>query len=81
MSQDVTPAQVAMLRGVKNPKKNVMKKLGAGYIWFGKQDGQKGPGYYRVSLADKDGTPVKLRISNLGAWKRVRLWAEVLKQP
>lgn len=62
---------------MKKPKKNVMKKLGTGNIWFGKLDGQP-IGYYRVSLSDKDGNPKRLNISNLGAWKRVRLWAEVL---
>lgn len=55
-----------------------MKKLGTGHIWFGKLDGQKEPGYFRVSLAKQDGSAVRLRIGNLGAWKRVRLWAEVL---
>jgi hypothetical protein len=64
---------------MKKLKKNAMKKLGAGHIWFGKLDGQKIPGYFRVSLAKKDGSPVRLRIGNLGAWKRVRLWAEVLE--
>lgn len=62
---------------MKKPKKHAMKKLGTGHIWFGKLDGQP-IGYYKVSLAKKDGDPVRLRISNLGAWKRVRLWAEVL---
>lgn len=55
-----------------------MKKLGTGFIWFGKVNNEP-VGYYRVSLADKSGTPVRLRISNLGAWKKVRLWAEVLE--
>lgn len=59
-------------------KKNVMKKLGAGYIWFGRLEGEPW-GYYRVSLSDKEGIPKRLNISNLGAWKRVRLWAEVLE--
>jgi hypothetical protein len=58
-------------------KKNIMKKLGSGYIWFSKLEGQAS-GYYRVSLSDKAGNPRRLNISNLGAWKRVRLWAEVL---
>lgn len=63
---------------MKKPKKSAMKKLGTGYIWFWKLDGQKEPGYFRLSLSQKDGSPVRLRIGNLGAWKRVRLWAEVL---
>lgn len=54
-----------------------MKKLGTGFIWFGKINNHQA-GYYRVSLSDKDGNSKKLNISNLGAWKRVRLWAEVL---
>lgn len=58
--------------------KNVMKRLGTGFIWFGKIDNNK-PGYYRVSLSDKQGNSRRLNISNLGAWKRVRLWAEVLE--
>ena len=61
---------------MKKPK-NVMKKLGTGNIWFGKLNGQQ-LGYYHVSLSDKEGNPIRLKISNLGAWKRVRLWAEVL---
>jgi len=61
---------------LKKPK-NVMKKLGTGFIWFGKINNHA-IGYYRVSLSDKDGNSKRLNISNLGAWKRVRLWAEVL---
>lgn len=58
-------------------KATVMKKLGTGNIWFGKHDEEK-IGYYRVALSDKSGKLKRLKISNLGAWKRVRLWAEVL---
>lgn len=58
--------------------KNVMKKLGAGYIWFSKVDDEK-IGYYRVSLSDKNGKRKRLNVSNLGSWVRVRLWAEVLE--
>jgi len=58
--------------------KNVMKRLGTGFIWFGKIDNSK-PGYFRVSLSDKKGNSRRLKIGNLGAWVRVRLWAEVLK--
>jgi hypothetical protein len=63
---------------MKAKKKNVMKRLGTGYIWFGKLKNHQ-LGYYRVSLSDKDGNSKPLNISNLGAWKRVRLWAEVLE--
>lgn len=59
-------------------QKNVMKRLGTGFIWFSKIDNSQA-GYYRVSLSDKDGNSRRLKISNLGAWVRVRLWAEVLK--
>lgn len=59
-------------------RKKVMKKLGTGFIWFGKINNHQ-TGYYRVSLSDKEGNSKRLNISNLGAWKRVRLWAEVLE--
>jgi hypothetical protein len=63
---------------MKKPKKAAMKRLGDGYIYFGKLDDQPSSGYYLVTLAAKDGSPRRLRVGRLGGWQRVRLWAELL---
>lgn len=63
-------------------KKKTMKRLGQGYIWF-KWD-QKAGTYTHVALATKPNLAagnklVPITMHRLGAWQKVRLWAEVLK--
>lgn len=70
-----------MKKPTKRSKK--MKRLGAGYIWFGKETGPMGA-YTHVSLFKRpnggpDNPLVELKLHDLGAWKKVRLWAEVLE--
>ena len=66
----------------KPTKKPKMKRLGTGYIWFGREEGRRA-GYTNVSLLERPhggaGNPlVEIKLHDLGAWKKVRLWAEVL---
>lgn len=63
--------------------RRIMKKLGEGYIWFGCEKGSLA--YTNVSLATKpnraDGNRlVEIKLHRLGAWQKVRLWAEVIKE-
>lgn len=58
-----------------------MKKLGEGYIWFGFDE--KTGEYARVSLAKLPNRAmgnklVPIKMHRLGAWQKVRLWAEVI---
>lgn len=70
-----------MKKPTKKPKK--MKRLGDGFIWFAKLGGAL-HGYTHVMLATHpsnhpESQPVDLNLHNLGAWKKVRLWAEVIE--
>lgn len=53
-------------------------KLGQGYIWFSPRD-DDGPMFKRVTLYQEmhgHGKAVELETHGLGAWKKVKLYAE-----
>lgn len=66
---------------MKKPKKRRRRLLGDGYPWFSAYGLHNGPhdGYRAVSLFGErhaKGEAIRLRIGPLGAFRRVKLYAE-----
>lgn len=62
---------------VKKTRKR--QKLGQGYIWFSGQIFSRGEGYTEVVLTagpDGQGGRTRIKTGRLGAWKKIRLYAE-----
>lgn len=63
-------------------KKPQMKRLGVGYIWFRWEPKIGDYAYVRLSKkpsSTKAQDCVRLKLHNLGAWQKVKLWAEIVE--